>query len=74
MSQTFHALGVSPAVERELAAREILAPFPIQSLVVPDAIAGNDVLAKSPTASKNEEKESPIDARSTAIQATARRG
>ena len=52
MSQeSFRALGVSaPAVEA-LAARGIHAPFRIQSLVLPDALAGLDVLAKSPTGS-----------------------
>jgi superfamily II DNA/RNA helicase len=49
--QTFSALGVSAAVEQALAARGIVAPFTIQSLVLPDAIAGRDVLAKSPTGS-----------------------
>jgi len=34
-----------------LASRSIHAPFPIQSLVLPDALAGLDVLAKSPTGS-----------------------
>ena len=34
-----------------LAGREIVEPFPIQALVVPDALSGTDVLAKSPTGS-----------------------
>src|ERR671918_2739651 len=52
MSQlSFAALGVSAEVERVLAARSIHSPFKIQSLVVPDALAGRDVLAKSPTGS-----------------------
>ena len=51
MNQTFHALGVSASVERTLADRGIREPFPIQSLVLPDALAGRDVLAKSPTGS-----------------------
>ena len=51
MQQTFHALGVSAAVEQALAARGIVLPFRIQSLVLPDALAGRDVLAKSPTGS-----------------------
>jgi len=51
MSQSFHALGVSAAVEQALAARGIVEPFYIQSLVLPDALAGRDVLAKSPTGS-----------------------
>ena len=51
MQRTFQALGVSAAVEQELAARGAVAPFRIQSLVLPDALAGRDVLAKSPTGS-----------------------
>jgi superfamily II DNA/RNA helicase len=49
--QSFRALGVSVQVERALAARGITKPFPIQELVLPDALAGRDVLAKSPTGS-----------------------
>ncbi len=48
---TFHALGVSPVVTDALAARGIHAPFKIQQHVLPDALAGLDVLAKSPTGS-----------------------
>jgi ATP-dependent RNA helicase RhlE len=49
--QSFAALGVSAPVTGALAARGISHPFRIQSLVVPDALAGQDVLAKSPTGS-----------------------
>ena len=49
--ESFHALGVSAEVSQALAARDIVTPFPIQSLVVPDALDGGDVLAKSPTGS-----------------------
>src|SRR5579859_4599335 len=49
--ESFSALGVSAAVEHALAARGITEPFKIQSLVLPDAIAGRDVLAKAPTGS-----------------------
>jgi superfamily II DNA/RNA helicase len=49
--QSFCALGVSPAVAEALAARSIEHPFKIQSLALPDALAGLDVLAKSPTGS-----------------------
>jgi ATP-dependent RNA helicase RhlE len=49
--QSFAALGVSAPVTEALAARGISHPFRIQSLVVPDALAGQDVLAKSPTGS-----------------------
>ena len=48
---TFEHLGVSPAVTRTLAARGITSPFPIQHLVMRDALAGRDVLAKSRTGS-----------------------
>jgi len=51
MEQTFNVLGVSAAVEQSLLERGIAAPFRIQSLVIPDALAGADVLAKSPTGS-----------------------
>jgi ATP-dependent RNA helicase RhlE len=49
--QSFRELGVSAPVADALAARSIHEPFPIQSLVLPDALAGLDVLAKSPTGS-----------------------
>jgi ATP-dependent RNA helicase RhlE len=51
MQHSFRALGVSDAVERALADLDIVEPFRIQSLVLPDAIAGRDVLAKAPTGS-----------------------
>jgi len=51
MQEGFRALGVSAAVERALAERDIVEPFRIQSLVLPDALAGRDVLAKAPTGS-----------------------
>jgi superfamily II DNA/RNA helicase len=50
-SQSFADLGVSRAVAGALAQRGITAPFPIQSLIVGDILAGRDVLAKSPTGS-----------------------
>ncbi len=49
--QSFRTLGVSVQIERALAERGIVKPFPIQELVLPDALAGHDVLAKSPTGS-----------------------
>ncbi len=49
--QSFRELGVSARVSDALAARSIHEPFTIQSLVLPDALAGLDVLAKSPTGS-----------------------
>lgn len=51
MQQSFRELGVSQPVVDALAARSILEPFRIQALVLPDALAGLDVLAKSPTGS-----------------------
>ena len=47
----FPSLGVSEPVVRALEARGIITPFPIQTLVLGDAIAGRDVLAKSRTGS-----------------------
>jgi ATP-dependent RNA helicase RhlE len=51
MSQTFAGLGVSPEVEHALASRGITEPFRIQTLVIPDALAGRDVLGQAPTGS-----------------------
>ena len=52
MSQeSFRALGVSADLAQSLEQRGIIAPFPIQALVLPDALAGLDVLAKAPTGS-----------------------
>jgi len=50
-SQSFADLGASRAVTDALAARGITKPFPVQRLVVPDVLAGRDVLVKSPTGS-----------------------
>jgi ATP-dependent RNA helicase RhlE len=47
----FQDLGVSAAVARVLARRHIEEPFEIQSLVIPDALSGRDILAKSRTGS-----------------------
>jgi ATP-dependent RNA helicase RhlE len=51
MITTFPELGVDAPVVDALARRDIRAPFPIQVLVVPDALAGRDVLARSRTGS-----------------------
>ena len=48
---TFADLGVSEVVVNELAKREITAPFAVQGMVIPDVLAGHDVLAQSPTGS-----------------------
>ena len=47
----FRSLGVSGAVVDMLARRGIESPFQIQALVIPEALSGGDVLAKSPTGS-----------------------
>ena len=47
----FRSLGVSEDVSALLAERSIETPFQIQALVIPEALRGGDVLAKSPTGS-----------------------
>jgi ATP-dependent RNA helicase RhlE len=49
--QSFRELGVSQPVVAVLAANSIDHPFRIQELVLPDAFAGLDVLARAPTGS-----------------------
>lgn len=51
MSKSFKDLGASAPVVSALVGQDILSPFPIQELVIPDALAGRDVLAKSRTGS-----------------------
>ena len=51
MNESFAALGVSAPVIRALAQRGIHTPFAVQTRVLPDALAGIDVLAGSPTGS-----------------------
>ena len=51
MSQSFEALGVSTPVVAVLAAADIHEPFAIQNLVLPDALAGLDIVAEAPTGS-----------------------
>ncbi len=48
---TFADLGVSEVVASELAQRGIAKPFAVQKMVIPDVLAGHDVLAQSPTGS-----------------------
>jgi superfamily II DNA/RNA helicase len=50
-ASTFSDLGASRPVVRALERRGITAPFPIQALVLPDALAGRDVLGRSQTGS-----------------------
>jgi len=51
MTQSFAALGVSEPVVGALSRLGIESPFAVQSLVLPDALAGVDILAASPTGS-----------------------
>jgi ATP-dependent RNA helicase RhlE len=51
MHDTFSALGVSAPVVEALASNGIHEPFNIQTLALPDAIAGLDILGKAPTGS-----------------------
>jgi ATP-dependent RNA helicase RhlE len=48
---TFADLGVSKPVVDALSARGIKRPFAVQETVVPDVLAGHDVLVRSPTGS-----------------------
>jgi ATP-dependent RNA helicase RhlE len=49
--QSFADLGVSGAVQDALRRRGITQPFPVQTLVIADVLAGRDVLVRSPTGS-----------------------
>jgi ATP-dependent RNA helicase RhlE len=49
--ESFADLGISEVVCAELAQRDIVAPFAVQDMVIPDVLAGHDLLAKSPTGS-----------------------
>jgi ATP-dependent RNA helicase RhlE len=49
--QSFADLGVSDAVVRALEAHGVTAPFDVQRSVIPDVLAGHDVLVQSPTGS-----------------------
>jgi ATP-dependent RNA helicase RhlE len=48
---SFADLGISKAVVSALAKRDITQPFPVQQLVIQDALAGHDLLVQSPTGS-----------------------
>ena len=50
-SPTFADLGVSDAVCRSLAERDIETAFPVQRKIIPDVLDGRDVLVRSPTGS-----------------------
>ena len=51
MPKSFQELGVSAPVANALTRQGITHPFAIQNLVLPDALAGLDLLAESPTGS-----------------------
>ena len=51
MSEQFTDLGVPRAINDALAARGIDDPFPIQSLTIPDGLAGRDVCGRAHTGS-----------------------
>ena len=48
---SFADLGISKPVVRALAERDITEPFPVQKMVINDALAGHDLLVQSPTGS-----------------------
>ena len=48
---SFADLGISKPVVGALAERDITQPFPVQQMVVRDALAGHDLLVQSPTGS-----------------------
>ena len=48
---TFEELGVSPDLAAVLAAAGIAVPFPIQTVTIPDALAGRDVCGQAQTGS-----------------------
>src|SRR5262245_15512701 len=49
--QSFSQLGVPARLVRNLSDRDTQTPFPTQERVLPDALAGRDILAKAPTGS-----------------------
>src|SRR5205085_8972679 len=51
MTTTFESLGLSADLVDSLSAAGITHPFPIQSLTIPDALAGRDVCGKAKTGS-----------------------
>ncbi|HAX81703.1 MAG TPA: RNA helicase [Actinobacteria bacterium] len=50
-ASSFAELGVSPDLVAALAQRGITEPFPVQTLTIPDALAGRDVCGKAQTGS-----------------------
>ncbi|HEY7948710.1 MAG TPA: DEAD/DEAH box helicase [Acidimicrobiales bacterium] len=51
LATTFEELGVAPELVAVLASQGIVAPFPVQAITIPDAIAGRDVCGKAKTGS-----------------------
>jgi superfamily II DNA/RNA helicase len=51
LSSTFEALGVAGDLVAALARDDIIEPFPIQALTIPDALAGRDLCGKAKTGS-----------------------
>jgi superfamily II DNA/RNA helicase len=47
----FAALGLSPRLVETLTNEGIDAPFPVQSITLPDALTGRDLCGKAPTGS-----------------------
>jgi len=74
-THSFSDLGVSPVIAACLAKQGIESPFPVQASVIPDALAGHDLLVKSPTGSGKTlalgipliERIEPTDARAAAL-------
>lgn len=48
---TFADLGLPPSITARLAERGLASPFPIQTAVIPDVLAGLDVCGRAPTGS-----------------------
>ena len=51
MNPTFEGLGLAADLVDALAREGINAPFPIQALTIPDALAGRDICGKAKTGS-----------------------
>jgi superfamily II DNA/RNA helicase len=51
MSDTFAQMGLPDSIVRALAKRDIVEPFPVQAVTIPDALAGRDVSGEAPTGS-----------------------
>jgi superfamily II DNA/RNA helicase len=51
LATTFEELGVAPELVAVLSSQGIKAPFPVQAITIPDAIAGRDVCGKAKTGS-----------------------